>query len=82
LLQQIRDEAHRFAVTQHRNLRGKRQIRSKLDGITGIGPVKKQALLRKFGSLKRIAAAEASEIAKIRGMNQKLAESVKNKLNE
>lgn len=82
LLQQIRDEAHRFAVTQHRNLRGKRQIKSKIDGIPGIGPAKKQALLKEFGSLKRIAVAEASEIARVKGINLKLAESVKTKLNE
>ncbi len=81
LLQQIRDEAHRFAVTQHRNLRGKRQVKSKLDGIPGIGPVRRQTLLKHFGSLKRIAAASVTDIADAKGMNLKLAEIVKEKLN-
>ncbi len=77
LLQQVRDEAHRFAITRHRLLRGKRQVRSRLDDIPGIGPVRRQELLRRFWSLSRIAAAGTDEIAATPGMNRRLAEAVK-----
>jgi len=80
LLQQIRDEAHRFAVTRHRLLRGKRQVKSRLDDIPGIGPARRQALLKKFGSVKRIAAAEVEEIAETHGMNRRVAEMIKKEL--
>ena len=63
LLQHLRDEAHRFAITYHRRLRGKTVSRSALDQITGIGPIRKRALLRRFGSLKALAAASLEEIA-------------------
>lgn len=81
LLQQIRDEAHRFAVSRHRMLRGKRQVKSRLDEIPGIGPSRRQALLRKFGSIKRIAAAPTEEIAAVKGMTKKAAEAVILELN-
>ncbi|MCF7810031.1 excinuclease ABC subunit UvrC [bacterium] len=82
LLQQVRDEAHRFAITRHRLLRGKRQIKSKLDNIPSVGLQRRQALLKKFGSLKRIAAADIDEIAETVGISRKLAEMIKINLNE
>lgn len=63
LLQQVRDEAHRFAINYHRNLRSKRMVDSLLDEVEGIGPSRKKALLRRFGSLKRIREASAEELA-------------------
>jgi len=62
LLQRVRDEAHRFAVTYHRKLRGKALVSSKLDRIAGIGEVRRNALLRKFGSLEKIAAATEAQL--------------------
>jgi len=63
LLQQIRDEAHRFAVSYHRKLRGRRMVGSTLDGIPGVGPVRKKALLRRFGSMARMREADVEELA-------------------
>ncbi len=63
LLQRIRDEAHRFAITYHRQLRGKRMIDSVLDDVTGIGSKRKKVLIRHFGSLKRIRSASKEELA-------------------
>ncbi|MEX1279847.1 MAG: excinuclease ABC subunit UvrC [Acidimicrobiia bacterium] len=65
LLQRVRDEAHRFAVTYHRSLRGKKMVDSVLDEVPGIGPTRKKALIRRFGSLKRIRAAELDELAEV-----------------
>jgi len=65
LLQQVRDEAHRFAITYHRNLRSKRMVDSVLDGIEGIGPTRKRALLKRFGSLKRMRDAGQAELADV-----------------
>jgi excinuclease ABC subunit C len=63
LLQQVRDEAHRFAIEYHRNLRSKRMVDSVLDEVEGIGPIRKKALLRRFGSLKRLREASVEELA-------------------
>jgi excinuclease ABC subunit C len=63
LLQRVRDEAHRFAVTYHRKLRTKRMIDSILDEVEGIGPARKKALVREFGSLKGIRAASKGDLA-------------------
>jgi excinuclease ABC subunit C len=63
LLQQIRDEAHRFAVTYHRNLRSKSMVDSILDDVPGIGPARKKLLLRHFGSLKKMRQAEVEEFS-------------------
>ena len=63
LLQRVRDEAHRFAVSYHRKLRGKRMVDSILDGVPGVGPVRKRALIRHFGSLKRIREASKDALA-------------------
>jgi excinuclease ABC subunit C len=76
LLQRIRDEAHRFAITFHRQLRAKRMISSELDQIEGIGEKRRQALLRRFGSLAQIKQATIEELAAVEGMNKKIAERV------
>ena len=65
LLQSVRDEAHRFAVSYHRKLRSKRMVDSVLDSVTGVGPKRKKDLLRRFGSLKRLRAATFEEIAEV-----------------
>ncbi|MCH2411217.1 helix-hairpin-helix domain-containing protein [Myxococcota bacterium] len=80
LIQRIRDEAHRFAITYHRQLRQKKMTRSVLDTIQGIGPKRKRALLRKFGSVKGIRAATTQEIAATVGFTTHLAETVKRSL--
>ena len=67
VVQHLRDEAHRFGITFHRDLRSKSQIKSKLDEIKGIGPATAGALLRHFKSVKRIGEAPIQEIAKIVG---------------
>ncbi|HID86164.1 MAG TPA: excinuclease ABC subunit UvrC [Anaerolineae bacterium] len=76
LLQRIRDEAHRFAVTYHRGLREKRGLASLLEEIPGIGPKRRQALLKHFGSLEAIRAATVEELAAVPGMTRKVAERV------
>jgi excinuclease ABC subunit C len=76
LLARLRDEAHRFAITFHRKLRRERNFRSVLEEIPGIGDKRKRALLSHFGSLKRIRAATAEEIAQVEGFNLQLAERV------
>jgi len=63
LLQRVRDEAHRFAITYHRQLRGKRMVDSVLDDVDGIGPARKKLLIRRFGSVKQIRAASKAELA-------------------
>lgn len=65
LLQNVRDEAHRFAVTYHRKLRSKRMVDSLLDSVEGVGPKRKRRLLRKFGSLKRLRTASFEEVAEV-----------------
>ena len=76
LLQQIRDEAHRFAITYHRLRRGKRMTRSALDGIPGLGETRKKKLLKHFGSVKRVRAASLEELQALPGMPKKVAENV------
>src|SRR5918994_1523608 len=80
LVQRIRDEAHRFAITYHRDVRSKRALRSELDEIAGIGPGRKQALLRRFGSVRRIREASVEEVASVRGISRSLAERLKGHL--
>jgi excinuclease ABC subunit C len=67
MIQQLRDEAHRFGITFHRNKRSKQQIVSELDAIKGIGPVIKEKLLQKYKSVKRIKEAPQSEIEELIG---------------
>ncbi len=76
LLQQIRDEAHRFALTYHRLKRGKKMTRSALDGIPGLGATRRKHLLKRFGSVKRIRAASVEDLAATPGLPRKVAESV------
>ena len=80
LVQRIRDEAHRFAITYHRRLRRQRVIESPLDRIRGIGPTRKKALLRKFGSLQAIRDASVADIASTPGMTKRVAEQIKTDL--
>lgn len=65
LLQRVRDEAHRFAITYHRQLRGKAMVDSILDDVPGVGPGRKRALIKRFGSLKRLRAASLADIAEV-----------------
>ncbi len=77
LVQRVRDEAHRFAVTYHRGLRQKHSVQSALDAVPGIGPKRKKALLSKFGSLKAVREADVDEIAATVGFTRSLARKVK-----
>jgi excinuclease ABC subunit C len=77
LVQRIRDEAHRFAVTFHRSVRAKHGVKSALDEIPGIGPARKKALLRKFGSVRAIREAAANDIAATPGLTEALAGKIK-----
>jgi excinuclease ABC subunit C len=81
LLQRIRDEAHRFAITYHRKLRGQELVTSVLDEIDGIGESRKRALLRHFGSLERIQEATLEELEKVPELGKVLARKVFNRLN-
>jgi excinuclease ABC subunit C len=81
LLQRVRDEAHRFAITHHRKLRSKQTLASALDRVPGIGGARKRALLRAFGSIKRIAQASPAELLQVPSMNERLAEEVLSVLN-
>ena len=76
LLQQIRDEAHRFAITYHRRLRGKRNLESVLDHIEGIGPKRRKALYKHFGNLDAMRVAGLEELESVEGMNKKAALAV------
>jgi excinuclease ABC subunit C len=77
LLQRVRDEAHRFAVSYHRKVRSRRYMGSALDNVPGVGPKRKKALLRSFGSVKGIREAGIDDIAAIPGMTRTLAHKVK-----
>ena len=76
LVQRIRDEAHRFAITYHRKLRGKRNLVSVLDHIPGVGPARRKALWDAFGSIEKIKAADEVALAAVQGMNRTTAEAV------
>lgn len=81
LVQRIRDEAHRFAITAHRNLRSKQRLTSKLDQVGGIGAARKKTLLKRFGSLAGVKKARWEEIAEIRGISSDLAKKILEILN-
>ncbi len=81
LLQQLRDEAHRFAITYHRNIRSIRIRESLLDEIPGIGEKRKLQLLARFGTVRRVAKATEEELSDIPGFNRKIAETIKKHLN-
>ena len=81
LIQRIRDEAHRFAVTYHRNLRQRKSNKSRLDQIEGIGSVKRKALIKKFKSVENIKNANVEDISQIKYINIELAKHIKAVLN-
>jgi excinuclease ABC subunit C len=76
LLQRVRDEAHRFAISHHRQRRSKAMTTSILDEVPGLGPARKKALLRAFGSLKRLRTASAEEVASVQGIGPSVAAAV------
>ena len=76
LLQHIRDESHRFAITGHRQRRAKKRTQSELDGIAGVGPKRRRELLNHFGSVRGVKGASAEEIAKVPGIDRKLAQVI------
>ena len=77
LVQRLRDEAHRFAITYHRNLRAKRSVRSAFDDLPGVGPKRKRELLKVFGSIKRVRDAPVEQIAAVPGIGPALATRIK-----
>jgi excinuclease ABC subunit C len=81
LLQRLRDEAHRFAITYHRKLRAKSQTKSVLDEVQGVGPARKRALLRVFGSTRQMRSASVDQIASVPGIGRALAEKIHSGLN-
>ena len=80
LLQQVRDEAHRFAITYHRKSRGRTSLKSTLDLVPGIGPTRKRALIKRFGTVKAVREATELELASTPGMTSRLAARVKDYL--
>jgi excinuclease ABC subunit C len=77
LVQRLRDEAHRFAITYHRDLRNKRSVRSAFDELPGVGPKRKRELLKVFGSIKRVRDAPVEQIAAVPGIGPSLAAKIK-----
>jgi excinuclease ABC subunit C len=75
-LQRVRDEAHRFAIAYHRQKRGKRMTTSALDEVPGLGEARKTALIKHFGSLKRLRAASIDEISEVPGVGRRTAEAI------
>jgi excinuclease ABC subunit C len=80
LLQRVRDEAHRFALGYHSNLRQKTAVGSKLDSIPGIGPAKRRALIKRFASVPGVRAASVEEISEVKGITPQLARLIKESL--
>ena len=76
LLQQVRDEAHRFAITYHRQLRGKKMTVSTLDGVTGLGPGRRQRLLREFGSVKKLRELSEEDLIALSWLPDAVARAV------
>jgi excinuclease ABC subunit C len=82
LIQRVRDESHRFAIIHHRTLRGKASISSRLDGIPGVGPTRKKAILKHFKTVEALRKADVDEIRKVPGLPAGVAEAVWRFLNE
>ncbi len=82
LLQQARDEAHRFAVTYHKKLRDRARLRSPLDEIPGVGQTRRKALLKRFGSVARVRDAPVDDVASVPGIGRVLAATIKEKLSD
>jgi excinuclease ABC subunit C len=80
LVQRVRDEAHRFAITSHRNQRARKGLASRLDTIPGVGPVRRKALLGRFGSINKINSASVEELTSIPGISEQLAIEIKSHL--
>jgi excinuclease ABC subunit C len=80
MLQRIRDEAHRFAITSHRKLRTKKGLASRLDSIPGVGPARRKKLIEQFGSVHDIQQASIEELSAVTGITPKLAETIKSNL--
>ena len=76
LVQRVRDEAHRFAITYHRTLRGKRMTESAFDEIAGIGPSRRRSLLDTFGSLQGVRSATVEQLAQAPGISETLARNI------
>jgi len=81
LIQRIRDEAHRFAITYHRNLRTKKSLTSQLEAISGIGPVKRKLLLKHFGTISKIREATVDELLEVKGITPEIATKIKDNIN-
>ncbi len=75
-MQRIRDEAHRFAITYHRQKRSKAMTTSALDDIPGLGETRRKALLRQFGSIKRLRAASVEDVMQVPGIGRRTAETI------
>ena len=76
LIQRLRDEAHRFAITHHRRLRGKAAVHSRLEDIPGIGPARRRALLATFRTMKGISEATLEELLAVKGMSRNAAQAL------
>uniref|UniRef100_UPI003D10C9E5 helix-hairpin-helix domain-containing protein n=1 Tax=Sedimenticola sp. TaxID=1940285 RepID=UPI003D10C9E5 len=76
LIQQVRDEAHRFAISGHRQRRAKTRRSSPLEGIPGLGPKRRQQLLRQFGGLQEVARAGVEDLSTVKGISHELAQAI------
>ena len=76
LIKQVRDESHRFAITFHRELRDKAMTKSAIDDVPGVGPKRRRALMKRFGSMKRLRAASEEQIAETPGVPAEVARAI------